>query len=105
MFVAAHGDAPTGDMKRMTLIQMLPMEIAAYISMHEALPEYKAFGSLKRFVFKYIRTLRNLRTGPRAAHLLEEQRPPLEVEEQEPEEEELMARLCRKMTSRNRLRF
>ena len=92
MFVAGDGEAPTGDMKRMTLTPMLPMEIAAYISMHEALPEYKSFDSLKRFVFKYIRTLRNLkRTGPRAAHLLEEQPPPLEVEEQEPDEEELMA--------------
>ena len=71
-------------MKRMTLIQMLPMEIATYISMHEALPEYKSFESLKRLVFKYIRTLRNLkRTGP----------PPLEVEDQEPEKEELMVRL------------
>ena len=75
MFVAADGDAPTGDMKRMTLVQMLPMEIATYISMHKALPEYKTFDSLKRFVFKYVRTLRSLKRAPRAAHLLEEQPP------------------------------
>ena len=93
LFVAADGDAPTGDMKRLTLIQMLPMEIAKYISMHEPFPEYKSFDSLKRFVFKYIRTLRSLKRAPRAAHLLQEQRPPQEDEDQEQEEEELMARL------------
>ena len=62
--------------------------------MHEGLPDYKSLIALKRFVFKYVRTLRNLmRAGPRAAHLLDEQPPPLDVEEQEPEEQELMARL------------
>ena len=57
--------------------------------------QYATFASLKRFVFKYGRTLRSLkRTGPRAAHLLDDAPPPpLEVEEQEPDEEELMARL------------
>ena len=46
-------------------------------------------------MFKYIRTLRNLnRTAPRAAHLLDEAPvPELEVEDEEPGEEELMARL------------
>ena len=75
LFVAADGDAPTGDMKRMTLIQMLPVEIATYISMHEALPEYETVDSIKRFVFKHVQTLRSLKRLPRAAHLLEEQPP------------------------------
>ena len=62
--------------------------------MHEQLPDYKSSVALKRFVIKYVRTLHNLRrTGRRAAHQLDEQPPPLEVEEQEPEEEEVMARL------------
>ena len=32
VFVAANGEAPTEEAKRMTLIQMLPMEISAFIS-------------------------------------------------------------------------
>ena len=48
-----------------TLIQMFPMEISAYISMHEGNVEYKSFAALKRFVFKYVRTLRPLKSaGP-----------------------------------------
>ena len=81
----------------MTLIQMLPMEISAYMSMYEGLPDYRTFPDLKRFIFKYVRTLRNLkRTGPRAVHHLLEKEdgpPPLETEEPEFDEEELMARL------------
>ena len=93
MFVAADGTAPTDEAKRMTLVQMFSMETAAYVSMHESLPELQSFTTLKRIVFKYIRTLRNLkRTAPRAAHLLDEAPEP-EVEDQEPDEEELMARL------------
>ena len=78
----------------MTLIHMLPMEISAYISMHESNAEYRTFDALKRFVYKYVRTLRLLkRTGPRAAHLFDDAPPPLEVEEPEPDEEALMERL------------
>ena len=80
--------------KRITLIYMLPIEISAYISMHETRDEYGTFDDLKRFVYKYVRTLRSLkRTGPRAAHLLADAPTPLEVEEPDPDEEELMARL------------
>ena len=97
LFVAANGKVPIEEAKRMTLDQMLPMEISACISMHEGLPDYRTFPALKRFIFKYVRTLSNLkRTGPRAAHLLLEKEdgpPPLETEEPGPDEEELMARL------------
>ena len=34
--VAADGEEPTEEAKRITLISMLPMEISAYISMHES---------------------------------------------------------------------
>ena len=45
-------------------------------------------------MYKYVRTLRSLkRAGPRAAHLLDDALPPLEVEEPHPDEDELMARL------------
>ena len=94
LFVAADGEQPTEEAKRITLIHMLPMEVSAYISMHESNIEYKTFDALKRFIYKYVRTLRGLkRAGPRAAHLLDEGPPPLEVEEPDRDEEELMARL------------
>ncbi len=94
LFVAADGEAPTESAKRMTLIHMLPIDVSAYISMHEAREEFRSFDALKRFVYKYVRTLRSLkRTGPRAAHLLDDAPPPLEVEEEDEDEEALMQRL------------
>ena len=80
----------------MKLIQMLPINISAYISMHEGMEAYKTCPALKRFVFKYIRTLRNLkRVGPRAAHLLDDNvpPPPLETDEPDFDEQELVDRL------------
>ena len=94
LFVAADGEEPTESAKRMTMIHMLPIEISAYISMHESNAEYRTFDALKRFVYKYVRTLRSLkRAGPRAAHLLDDGPPPFETEEADPEEDELFARL------------
>ena len=63
--------------------------------MHEGMEAYKTIPVLKRFVFKYIRALRNLkRVVPRAAHLLDDvPPPPLEVEEPELDEQEFMERL------------
>ena len=53
---------------------MLPVEIAAYISMHWEQPEYSTFSALKKFVFKYIKVLQNLkRPTARPAHLVDEE--------------------------------
>ena len=35
LFVAADGEEPTESAKRMTLIHMIPIDVSAYISMHE----------------------------------------------------------------------
>ena len=80
---------------RMTLIQMLPMEVRAYVSLHKALPEYKAFVALRRFVLKLVLVLRNLKKAPvRPTHLFEERSPSSEQpEEPEPDEAELLQRL------------
>ena len=58
----------------LSLIQMLPLDIASYITMHAMdLPAYATYESLKRFVMKYVRTLKTLHRGSqRPAHLLEE---------------------------------
>ena len=57
LFVAADGTPPTDETKRMTPVQILPMEMATHVSMHESLPDLQTFSALKRFVFKYIRQL------------------------------------------------
>ena len=46
LFVAADGMAPTDVTKRMTLIQILPMDIAAYVSLHESLPDLRTFSEV-----------------------------------------------------------
>ena len=51
LFVVANGEAPTEEAKRMALIEMLPLDISAYISMHEGMEAYRTIPGLKRFVF------------------------------------------------------
>ena len=51
LFVAADGEEPTDDAKRMTLIQMFPMDISVYGSLHNGMKQYGTFAALKRFVF------------------------------------------------------
>ena len=66
---------------------MLPPDVSAYVTMHSDMPAFASFEALKRFAFKYIKTLRSL--GPRArkaAHLVEDSRPPPLMVEQEDEE-------------------
>ena len=75
---------------------MLPTEIGAYISMHWEQPEYSTFTSLKKFVFRYIKVLQNLkRTTARPAHLVDEQPPPGADEENDEINEELAVLLGR----------
>ena len=89
LFKKAGGVEPTDHAKRITLIRMLPVEIAAYISMHWEQPEYSTFIALKKFVFKYIKVLQNLkRPTARPTHLVDEQPlpPGAGVEDEENEE-------------------
>ena len=49
------------------MIRMLPVEIGAYISMHWEEPQYSTFVELKKFIFKYIKTLQNLKRATERA--------------------------------------
>ena len=73
LFKAAGGDEPPDHQRRIAMIRMLPVEIGAYNSMHWEEPQYSSFVELKKFIFKYIKTLQNLKrvTNVRAAHLLD----------------------------------
>ena len=72
LFKKAGGIEPSDYHKRITFIRMLPVEVGVYVSMHWELAEYNTYTKLKAFVFKYIKTLRNLRRPTaRAAHLVE----------------------------------
>ena len=99
LFKKAGGIEPSDYHKRITFIRMLPVEVGVYVSMHWELQEYNTYIKLKAFVFKYIKTLRNLRRPvAKAAHLVEaadDRQPPPEQEELLDEEhEELLQRLA-----------
>ena len=40
---------------------MLPVDVAAYITMHMELPEYSTYDKLFKFVKKYVKVLQNLK--------------------------------------------
>ena len=48
LFVKAGGSQPLDCDRRLTLIQILPANIAAYITMHMELPEYNTYEKLKK---------------------------------------------------------
>ena len=56
LFKEAGGTEPPDEQRRISLIRMLPVEIAAYISMHWEEPQYSTFVELKKFIFKNKRT-------------------------------------------------
>ena len=99
LFKKAGGIEPSDYHKRITFIRMLPVEVGVYVSMHWEMEAYNTYGKLKAFVFKYVKTIRNLRRPTaRAAHLVElpaghDEQPPLESEIDE-EHEELLQRLA-----------
>ena len=72
LFLKAGGSPPPDSQKRITFIRMLPVEVGAYVSMHWELPEYASFSALKKFAFKYVKVLRNLKkSSARPAHLID----------------------------------
>ena len=70
MFLEADGSEPSDEQKRLTFIQMLPGDIATYVSMHMELEEYRTFTSLKRFALKYVKVVQNLKRKPAPTHAL-----------------------------------
>ena len=73
----AGGNKLDDSTRRLALIEMLPIDIASYITMHLELPEYATYESLKRFVLKYVKVQRNLRrAGHTPPHILDEARAP-----------------------------
>ena len=77
LFMKAGGNKLDDSTRRLALTEMLPIDIASYITMHLELPEYATYESLKRFVLKYVKVQRNLRrAGHKPAHILDEARAP-----------------------------
>ena len=56
---------------RMTLLQPLPLEVGAHTSLH--FEEYSTFDKLKKYVLKYIKTIKGLKRaqGEKPARLVE----------------------------------
>ena len=96
LFQLAGGVVPDNEARRMSLINMLPLELSAHVTMQMGNAEVDSYEKLKKYVLKYIKIMQNLKGRARPAHLLEEQSqmPELELEEPEdPEMEELTQRL------------
>ena len=75
LFSKAGGIPVPDEQKIITLMRMLPVEVGAYVSMHWELPEYRTFTALKKFTFKYVKVMKNLRrSAAKPAHLIDEAR-------------------------------
>ena len=73
LYKKAGGAEPTDADRRLTLLQILPAEIAAHATMHMDSPEHDTYLKLKKYVIKYVKTLKGIkRSGARPAHLVDD---------------------------------
>ena len=49
LFREAGGQPPPDHQRRSTLIQMLPIDISAYVTMHMDLPAHSSYNTLNKF--------------------------------------------------------
>ena len=57
LFTTAEDDAPTGDRQTLVFVKLLPLNVAAYVTLHLDLPEYREISALKKFSSKYIEVM------------------------------------------------
>ena len=62
LFRAAGGQPPPDHQRRLTLVQMLPIDISAYATMHMDVPAHSSYDILKKSMIKYIRIMKNLKS-------------------------------------------
>ena len=87
LFREAGGSEPNDESKRLTLVQLLPPDVSAYVAMHMELPELSNYTGMKRFAQKYVKILQNLkrRSGKLPAHVIEKHGSPGEDRDEEDE--------------------
>ncbi len=60
LFKEAGGELPTGDAQRLAFTKLLPPDVAAQVTLHMDLPQYKEFGELRKFTDKYVKVMTSL---------------------------------------------
>jgi hypothetical protein len=97
LFMKAGGKIPDDSTRRLALIELLPLEVASYVTLHIDLPDLATYDKLRKFVLKYVKIQKNLkRAGHRPAHLVDE-KPEEEMGDQDgmsEEEAELLEQLA-----------
>ena len=60
LFETDGGQPSTGDAQRPAFTKLLPPDVAAHVTLHMDLPEYREFDALKRFTDKYVKVMTRL---------------------------------------------
>ena len=55
LFKTSQGEEPNSEIKRLTLLQMLPADVSAYVAMHMELAELSTYAGMKRFRYEVCR--------------------------------------------------
>ena len=60
LFKEAGGEKPTGDAERLAFTKPLPPDVAAHVTLHMDLPQFKNFEELRKFTDKYVKVMTSL---------------------------------------------
>ena len=74
LFREAGGQPLPDHQRRLMLIQMLPIDISAHVTMHMDLPAHSSYGTLNNLTLRYIRAVKRLKSRSSrtaAAHLVD----------------------------------
>ena len=71
LFREADGVEPGDEQKKITMIQILPQEVATYVAMHLELPELASYAGIRKFTLKYVKVIQNLKKNKAPTHVVE----------------------------------
>ena len=60
LFKEAGGEPPTGDAQRLAFTKLLPHDVAAHVTLHMNLPQYRDFHELRKFTDNYVKVMTSL---------------------------------------------
>jgi hypothetical protein len=60
LFKEAGGQPPTGDAQRLAFTKLLPHDVAAHVTLHMNLPQYRDFHELRKFTDNYVKVMTSL---------------------------------------------
>ena len=71
-FRQAQGECPSDDQKRLILVDMLPSDMAPYITLQLGL--YPSYEALQKYILQYCKVMGNMRRSHKPVHLLDHAR-------------------------------